>query len=205
VNIDFNPGTHEYTVSGKVKRSTTQIITDLGLAPPYADNQQAKEFGTWVHKACEFAAWDKLDDAATSPVTMLPYINGFREKAAELKIRPIATELLVYHGLLDYCGTLDLLCWINADELAIVDFKCGQPPPCVELQTAGYVVALKWMSQKAQIAGLSARKLNAIRRFSMQLLPDRAILRECPDPFDLTAWEGAVNLWKWKRFRRDQR
>ncbi len=194
----FAEDNHRYTLDGRRQYSVTQILEGLRLTPPYPGDRGQKAFGTAAHKACDLAVWDKLDFSQTSPVLM-PYVEGFMEKAEELKIRPIKSEIIVWHEPESYAGRLDLWAEILDGEQAIFDFKTGAPPPCVELQTAGYALALEWCGiQQGWPVQVSPRP----RRFSMQLLPGRAVLRECKDQFDYHAWLGAVRLFKWTNERR---
>lgn len=196
-DLQFDAATHVYSIEGAVKPSVTKIISDLKLAPPYPedDPKGLKPFGTACHKAAEFRMWDRLGDCDSR---IQPYIDGLDEKIREMRIRPIRTELLMYHPVLDVAGTLDLFCWVYDDELAVIDYKTGIPPPCVELQLSGYADMLA--ASGANTFGLAAID---IRRFSMQLTPGRALVRECQNrAFDHHAWRAAVTLWKWQNDRR---
>jgi len=196
--LQFDEATHVYSVRGAVKPSVTKIISDLKLAPPYPedDPKGLKPFGTACHKAAELRMWDRLGDCDSR---IQPYIDGLDEKIREMRIRPLKTELRMYHGELDVAGTLDLYCEIYGGELAVIDYKTGTPPPCVELQLAGYADMLV-----TTMAGeYEAVRHSMIRRFSMQLTPGRALVRECPNrAFDHHAWRAAVTLWKWQNDRR---
>ncbi len=189
----FDPIEHSYTLRGRPQYGVTQILSGLRLTPPYPEDRGQKEFGTAAHRAAELAVWDRLDFSTLSSV-LLPYVEGFLEKTHELKIRPIKSEIIVWHEFEGYAGKLDLWAEVNGGEQAIIDFKSGTPPRCVELQTAGYGLALEACGiQQGWPVQLQPRP----RRFSMQLLPGRAVVRECKDPYDYVAWLGAVRLFKW--------
>jgi hypothetical protein len=194
--IQFDEELHEYRVDSRVLPSVTNIISDLKLSPPYPEDRGALGFGKAVHKAAELYIADRLDKANTNPV-ILQYLTGLEEKTTEMRLRPIGQELRVWHKYLGYAGTLDYFGYVYDGDLAIIDYKSGQPPPCVELQTAGYELALRSMNFVPIEPGTK------LRRFSMQLLPDRAIVKEHKNrELDHAAWTGAVNLYYWKQLRK---
>jgi hypothetical protein len=202
--LTFDPIPHKYAIDGNPAAHCTGVLSDLGLTPPYKYNPDSMDFGGAVHKSVHYDLIDILDDAQTSPI-LLSHLSGFREKKREMRIRLIAAELPVFDGHAFVAGTLDLLCEVYDGDLAIIDLKTGQPPQCVELQTAGYECMLRWMETwnllppEIKALGIGQRK---IRRFSMYLMADRAIVTEYKDVYDLNAWRGAVALWKWKFARR---
>lgn len=198
MTLQFDANAHRYTLNGIPAPSVTTILEGVKLSPPYAENITAMHFGTAVHKACELQTAGKLDENRTHP-EVVEYVAGFKEKCAEMNIRPIATELRVFHGRDHYAGTLDLWCHVFGDDHALIDFKSGSSVPrCVELQLAGYGDALIWMMENGLITGTPLFTRSKMpRRFSMQLTPGRAIVREYTDPHDYEAFRGAVALYKW--------
>ncbi len=196
---DFAEDTHVYTFNGQRYPSVTQILGGLGLTPRYPEDRGQREFGKAAHRAVESAAWGRLDRAGTSKV-LLPYVDGFCEKADEYKIVPIYTEVRGVHLAEGFAGMVDLFCTIFGGEPAIFDYKTGGVPRAVELQTAGYG-ELMFAIDRCQPDPLLARKYMP-RRFSMQLLPGRAIVKEYRDPYDYVAFIGAVRLFKWQEERR---
>jgi hypothetical protein len=205
--LTFEPAEHKYFIDGRSAANQSTILTDLKLTPPYKDNPHSMDFGDRAHKACELSLDDRLNREATNK-DIMAYVRGFDEKATEIKLKPIATEMLVFNGHAFTAGRLDIFGTVFGGELAIVDLKTGQPPDCVELQTAGYEDMLRWMAANGYLDGrfspemIQRIKPEPFRRFSMHLLPERAILKECPDPYDIHAWRAAVTLWKWKFARR---
>ena len=196
---DFDEAAHRYTHAGAEYASVTRVLEGVGASPPYAPDRWQKAFGTAVHKAAELAIWGKLDFERTSP-EIIPAINGLMEKVEEMKIRPIATEVRGVHLLECYAGTTDLVCSVFDADLAYIDYKSGHPARCVELQTAGYVELGVFMESMKDKPLFTRGRMP--RRFSMQLTPNRAIVRECKDPFDYSAFIGAVRLYRWMKERR---
>lgn len=213
MGLILDPTTHRYSVDGQPYTSVTQVQKKLGLTPPYPaeDPKGLKELGTAVHRAVELAVWDRLDDATTSP-ELLPYVAGFREKKREMNIRPIATELMMYDPLDGIAGMLDLFCWVYEPErfqLAIIDFKRGTAPNVTELQTSAYECLLRKADASGEIPPVKRPDGTRcglhmgypIRRFSMKLMEGRAVVREYADDHDVSAWRGAVQLFKWLSHR----
>lgn len=209
--LNFDPASHRYSVEGSPYTSVTQMIGALKLQPPYpeGDPKGLKDLGVAVHKAAELAMWDRLDDATTSP-ELLPYIAGLREKKREMNIRPIATELQLYDPLDGIAGTLDLFCWVYDAELALIDYKrSNSVANCTELQLAGYERLIRRADAAGRIEPIRMADgprcgLHIgypIRRFSMKLLENRAVVREYLDPQDHAAWAGAIELYKWASHR----
>lgn len=198
---DFDEAAHRYSHQGREYPSVTKMFAALGLEPPYPadDPNGLKPRGTAIHRACDLAAWDRLDKARTTP-ELIPYVEGFEEKKREMNIRPIYTETRGVHLIEGYAGTLDLLCHAYDNDLAIIDYKSGHPARCVELQTALYAYLALYMEGFKEKPIFTRDKMP--RRFSMQLTPGRAIVRECRDEFDYTAALGAVALYKWQAEKR---
>lgn len=192
--LTFEPETHTYQWRGAVVPSVTQILKDLGLSPNYPPDRGWLEFGRQVHRCCDLVLRNRLESCGP---LLEPYVEAFRDVVRTYQIEPINTEMQVYHFMLGYAGTLDLHCKIFGKDEAIIDYKTGIPPECVGLQTAGYDMALA--SALGQKYGIGRR-----RRFALRLLTDetkttgKAKLVEYTDSFDYAAFEGAVNVWKWK-------
>lgn len=205
--IQFDPIDHKYSLGDQPYFSVTQMLRGLKLTPPYPEGEDKgqKALGTACHKAADLVMWDRLDTDGTS-LALMPYVNGVIEKKREMNIRPIATELILYDPVRCYAGTLDLFCFVYDSELAVFDYKRGGAPNCTELQTAGYETLLRQADQRGLIppvmVGNDTRLAlwmgYPIRRFSMKLEPNRAIVKEYSDPLDLAAWSGVVDLFKWK-------
>lgn len=197
---DFDPVQHAYTHKGRTYVSVTQVLAGLKLTPPYPETESSADkmaLGTAIHKALELAAWDRLDTENTCPV-ILPYVEGFLEKVQELNIVPLMTEMRGVHLVEGYAGTVDLVCKVNG-HISVIDFKSGSVPPCTALQTAGYAELLRFMAGVTTHEELKTITYgNPARRFSMQLTPGRAIVKEYRDPSDHAAWLGAVRLYRWQ-------
>ena len=197
----FDPVEHKYTHEGRDYVSVTQVLEGLKLTPEYPPDRGQKDFGTAAHKAAELALWEKLDWDRTSPV-LVQYLNGLMEKVEEMKIRPIYTELRGVHLGEQFAGTMDLVCSIFDTDIAVIDFKTGSSVPrCAELQTAGYGELALFMEGMRSQPLFTRAKMP--RRFSMQLLPDRAVVREHKDAYDYHAWIAAVRLYRWLSERRN--
>lgn len=204
ITARLNEADHTYTIGENPADATTAILTALRLTPPYPEDRGALAFGTAVHRCCDLAVWDRWDRSRTS-LALIPHVEGFLEKKQELRIIPIKSEMIVFDPVAHTAGKLDLFCYIHDAELALFDYKTGRPPNCVELQTASYVHQMYAMKKAGQLeprlATLLPEDPASIRRFSMELTPGRAIMREYRDRYDFTGWEGAVQLFRWKQRR----
>lgn len=196
--FEYNDADHTYTLDGRRIYSATQILQDLKLTPPYAEAPMKKLFGDAVHKATDLRVWNRLDLDKTH-ADVQPYVRALDQKIREMKIEPIKTELRLYHGRELYAGTLDLFCWIyDRKNLAIFDYKTGNPAECVGLQLSLYEQALHWMMANGILYAYGL----PIRRFSMQLKPDRALVTEYKDDYDHAAALAAARLHRWTKEKR---
>ena len=85
---------------------------------PEVLNKAAKR-GTAIHNAVENYAKFGIEDI---PPVYAGYFEGFRDWWNSRKPEVLATETKVYHKILRYAGTVDLLCIING-RLTLVDYK----------------------------------------------------------------------------------
>ncbi len=190
--LTFEADTHTYRWRGDVVPGVTQVLKDLGLSPNYPPDRGWLEFGKQVHRCCDLVLRDRLDSCGD---LLLPYVEAFRSVVQTYKIKPLNTEMPVYHDLLGYAGTLDLHCKLFGIYEAIIDYKTGVPPECVGLQTAAYDQSLSRMLKTPAVKR---------RRYALRLLTDetkttgKAKLVEYTDPFDYEVFSGAVAVWKWK-------
>lgn len=80
---------------------------------------RAASRGTAIHNAAENYAKFGIEDV---PPAYAGYFNGFRQWWDDAKPEILATEHKLYHKILRYAGTADLLCIING-KLTLVDYK----------------------------------------------------------------------------------
>jgi len=121
--LTFDEGPHIYRLNGMVIPSVSQIMEPLSTAEyGMIDRKtldEAANKGTAVHNAIE--NWLKFGIEDLNPEYM-GYMEGFKEWWELRKPILVGSELRVYHKLLRYAGTVDLLAIID-DELNLIDFK----------------------------------------------------------------------------------
>lgn len=119
----FDEERHVYRIGSEILPSVTTLMKPLSdrhyRAIPEDVLKKAADRGTAIHNAIE--NWIKFGIVDISP-EYRGYFDGFREWWDKYKPRVIGSELRLYHGLLRYAGTADLVCMIG-DELWIIDYK----------------------------------------------------------------------------------
>ena len=121
--LTFEEGPHIYRLNGVEIPSVSTLMAPLknvcyaGVGAKTLENAANK--GTSVHNSIE--NWIKfgIEDV---PKEHMGYFNAFMEWWNRYKPIVLASEMKVYHKLLQYGGTIDLLCIIG-DMVTLVDFK----------------------------------------------------------------------------------
>ena len=142
--LEFDDQKHIYRLNGVVLPSVSTIIEPLtaikyqGINSNTLDNAARK--GTAIHNSIENFIKFGFEDVAPEYRT---FFDAFLEWWNDKQPIVIASELRIYHKLLRYGGTLDLLAIID-DKVTLVDYKttyevsdmtCG-------VQLEGYAQAL---------------------------------------------------------------
>lgn len=121
--LTFNEATHTYRLNGSVIPSVTQLMKPLSElkygAVPEMTLKQAANKGTIVHAGIETWLAYGIDDV---PPELSGYYNAFKEWWNLRKPVLIASEAKIYHKLLQYAGTLDLIVLLDG-VLTLVDVK----------------------------------------------------------------------------------
>ena len=108
--IEFEPVNHIYTVEGAKLPSVTQIMKPMSMmlyeGIPWDVLSAAADRGTRVHEQVSnfirFGVLEEDDDTA-------PYLAAYRAFSEKYKPEWIASEYRVFHKLMRYSGTVDLL------------------------------------------------------------------------------------------------
>lgn len=122
--MTFNESKHIYIDDGgRIVPSVTQILKPLSqrVYGDINDNilKAAAEKGTEVHKAIElFNSCGAVDIQEEYRGYLDAYIVWFEKN----KVKPIYCEKMLKHNLLNYAGTIDMICQIG-DKTYVVDFK----------------------------------------------------------------------------------
>lgn len=121
--LTFDEASHIYRLNGDIIPSVSKLMEPLkdqcygGISKRTLENAANK--GSSVHNSIE--NWIKfgIDDI---PSEHRGYFNGFMEWWKQYKPRVFGSEVRIYHKLMRYGGTIDLLCEIGG-LLELIDFK----------------------------------------------------------------------------------
>lgn len=121
--LTFEEARHIYRLDGIVIPSVSEIMEPL-TAKKYSGVSQAvldraAQRGTEVHAAAETYANYGFEDISDEN---RPYFDAFLQWWRDSHPEPVGTELKVFHRLLRYGGTVDLLAWIDG-KLTLCDYK----------------------------------------------------------------------------------
>lgn len=163
--IDFDEERHLYTVRGVAYPSVTQIMEPMSLmlykGIPDGTLNNAADRGTRTHEQVSnyvtYGILEKDEDNGA-------YLDAFLDFERMYNPAWVASEYRVYHKILHYAGTMDLVGYITPDDgtgVDVIDLKCTAAYHGVMLATqiAGYVEALR-------SHGIKVRN-----RYGLQLLP----------------------------------
>lgn len=121
--LTFDEARHIYRLNGSVIPSVTTLMKPLSdniystVDPEVLD--KAARRGTAIHNAVENYTQFGIEDI---PPVYAGYFEAFKQWWELRKPVALATECRVYHKILRYAGTSDLICIIN-DRLTLVDYK----------------------------------------------------------------------------------
>ena len=114
----------------------TALIYAAGLMDLTHFTEAARDRGSAVHKACQFADEGDLDESTVDP-RVRPRLEGYRSFIAETAPAIHAIEEPVRNLAYGYVGTLDRRLTLNGRE-GVLDIKNGVPAPWHPLQLAFY-------------------------------------------------------------------
>jgi len=121
--LQFEEDTHTYTLNGSVIPSVTRLMKPLSDSLYGGVNEYALEMaarrGTAVHNAIENFLLCGIEDIEEE---YEGYFEAFKSWYEEYKPVVHTTEQKVYHKIMRYAGTGDLIASID-DEKILIDFK----------------------------------------------------------------------------------
>lgn|GEM_PF-1965380 len=128
--IEFNEKDHIYTKNGIVLPSVTQIMQPLYEAVYGKANMNAsdngKSKGKEIHRAiddyCEFGMIDISEEYR-------PYLDNFIRYIDEHQYEIVASEVMLYHPVYNYAGTIDIIVTNKKGEYGMIDNKTGDLQP----------------------------------------------------------------------------
>lgn len=145
--LEFKEETHQYFYNDREVPSVTQIISASNTGAleniPTSILDNASERGTAVHQAIEFFNKYKF---ANIKEEYKEYFEAYKKwyKEHSFPFVEIKSEEQVYHKLLNYAGTIDMLIKDTAGEHILVDIKTTNElnMKYVALQLSAYKEAL---------------------------------------------------------------
>lgn len=144
----FDEDTHTYRYDGQLVPGVTSILecvglSDFSMVPPDI-LEQAKAFGTEVHRATE--KLDRNEDILTeiSEISGL-YLCHYIKFLNDLDVKIIDIEKRVFCEKFLYAGTLDRIAVFKklSPHPVLFDIKTGQKSISHQVQTAAYEYAYK--------------------------------------------------------------
>ncbi len=121
--LTFDEASHIYRLNNEIVPSVTQVMKPLTNAEYSSISEEvlnrAAERGTIVHESIENYLKFGFKDC---PQEYSGYLDAFAAWYELTNPIVIGSEVRVYHKLMGYAGTLDLLCQIG-EKLVLIDFK----------------------------------------------------------------------------------
>lgn len=121
--LEFEDETHTYKLLGFVIPSVSAVMEPLSAAKykgiSEATLDRAADKGTAVHNSIENYIKFEIDDV---PPEHRGYFEAFLDWWNEYKPEVVSSEFKVYHKLMRYGGTIDMLVYIDG-VLTLVDIK----------------------------------------------------------------------------------
>lgn len=150
-----------YDIDGSKYPRVTHILSEV-LGEPYGAGEWYLQRGRANH-AC-YALLARGGKFAADPQSE-PWIDGWRLWRQVVQPEISKPEIRVHHSLLQYAGTLDLLCRING-KLTVVDYK-NSTDWRTKYQLAAYALAYEhmWCAEIKQAAEV---EINGDGRYKMQ-------------------------------------
>ena len=136
--------THTYWLGEKKVPGVNEIIQDLGISNSDFYTEEHAQRGRDIHKLCDVC--DGL--GANIDHKYSGYRDGWNKFKEDYNFKPKKIELMLYHPILMYAGTIDRVGSMDKKSV-LIDIKSGQPQKWHELQLTGYHALLE--SQKPSI------------------------------------------------------
>ena len=170
--LQFDEATHIYRLDGEVLPSVTTLMQQLSSAEykaiPQAVLAKAADRGTAVHAAIEsyLKYGINISDEESGG-----YMDAFSKWFEKYKPTDISSEIRLYHKILHYAGTADMVCTIDGVQ-TVVDFKTTSKlmPKLVCVQLEAYKQAL--LSHEIDVKSKRVLQLKKDGTWEEQIFPD---------------------------------
>ena len=135
-DLRYDPTAHAYFIDGQRVPSVTQILQDVGLIDTTYFTDEARERGSFAHKAIQLWLADNLDESDLSE-GLKGYLDSARQFMAMVgTVHEV--EMPRFHPAMRFAGTPDLVCTIDEYGFAVPDFKIGAKEASHRYQSAAY-------------------------------------------------------------------
>ena len=136
--VVFDKATHTYTVNGERWPSVTQILRDAGLINTRFYDTAARDRGSMVAQAIEYANDGDLDESSLDP-QLRGYVEAWRKFLDDTSATVVESELVVCNPSLRYCGKADAIvrATVARDGLDLLRFPGGNPEIIIDAKTGG--------------------------------------------------------------------
>jgi hypothetical protein len=183
---------HVYTYDGQRVSGVSEVLTGLGIVERVWFTEFARARGTAVHLALEYLLTGTLDWTTLDP-RIEPYVRAavrFLEDA-QVGENGRIVERPVYHSMLRYAGTPDLVAEVFG-ERCVIDWKSGGTG-AAGLATAAYEMAVR---NQPRMGECPPSLRQPLRRMVVQLHDDGTYhKRDMMDSSDYPHWQSAVMLF----------
>ena len=187
VTNEFNRIT---TVDGKYPPHITDVLADMNLSKSFEGvDPWYAERGTAVHQACKLINEGILDEETVSE-DIAGYVKAYKSWLGESGFVHEHSELPLYSGLHDFCGTLDLVGSLPKVGRVVLDIKTSSSlDPAVEIQVGAQAILWNHNYQEKRLSG----------RFALQLRTDATYRLKDLSHVNEFLFLDALHLWRWKQ------
>lgn len=179
-NFRYDEKEHIYYNGDKRLPSVTEIVGNVCGGLQYAEEWHLHR-GSMVHKAIQLYLQEKLNEASIDP-RIRSCVESAKRAIKELSIQPVLIEFPMYHKILWYAGTPDLL----TDKGILIDWKSSKMKESI-IQAGGYVALL-------ENNGYLVKKC-----YEIILENDRYIVNEFKPARSKGLFFAALSIYGWRR------
>lgn len=144
--LRFDKAAHSYHLDDKPTLSVTQVLDKSGLINKDWFTEDARARGVAVHDACHLENLGTLDWDSLHP-EVLPRVEAWKAFKRDFGFEVMLSEATVYEPDFQIVGMLDDFGWSSVKSKHIlVDIKSGPVQQWAAYQTAGYALAVKYLT-----------------------------------------------------------
>lgn len=205
---------HWYEIDGQYYPSVTMILDVIAKGYGYDEwlksvslnasyiARIAADKGTRIHRAIEqITMGEKIkNELEEYEFEVWEKICQWHEWFTGLKVKPIASEQIVFSKSLGVAGTLDLVCEIE-DKIYVLDYKTGGQYDSHDLQVAAYRHCMEEMGltkETGKIDECGMVYIGAGTRTKKELNYPGVKVQLIDYDNSLKVFKHAVDVWKWK-------